>query len=113
MKLSFKERSAYALGAVGKDMAYMLASGYVLYYYQDVLGVDAWIMGIILLIARILDAFNAPVMGIVVAKTHTRWGRFRPWLFSGTILNAIVLYALYAAPVSGGANLMVYLLHNG
>ena len=39
MNLGFKERSAYALGAVGKDMAYMLASGYVLYYYQDVLGV--------------------------------------------------------------------------
>lgn len=49
MNLGFKERSAYALGAVGKDMAYMLASGYVLYYYQDVLGVDAWIMGTILL----------------------------------------------------------------
>lgn len=104
MKLSFKERFAYALGAVGKDMAYMLASGYVLYYYQDVLGVDAWIMGVILLAARILDAFNAPVMGIVVAKTHTRWGRFRPWMLLGTVPSAFLLYLVYAAPggLSGG-----------
>ena len=78
MNLRFKKRLSYALGAVGKDMVYALASSYVLYYYQDVLGVDAWIMGVILLIARIVDALNAPIMGVIVAKTHTRWGRFRP-----------------------------------
>ena len=86
MKLGLKERFAYALGAVGKDMAYALASGYVLYYYQDVLGVDAWIMGIILLAARIIDALNAPIMGVVVAKTHTRHGRFHPWMLVGMFL---------------------------
>lgn len=104
MNLSFKEKSAYALGAVGKDMAYMLASGYVLYYYQDVLGVDAWIMGAILLAARILDAFNAPLMGVVVARTHTKWGRFRPWMLIGTLPSAFLLYLVYAAPgsLSGG-----------
>lgn len=109
MNLAFKEKTAYALGAVGKDMAYMLASGYVLYYYQDVLGVDAWIMGTILLIARILDAFNAPLMGVVVAKTHTRWGRFRPWMLVGTIPSAFLLYLVYAAPTSlNGGGLAAY-----
>ncbi|MCR5006371.1 MAG: glycoside-pentoside-hexuronide (GPH):cation symporter [Clostridiales bacterium] len=98
MKLGLKERFAYALGAVGKDMAYALASGYVLYYYQDVLGVDAWIMGIILLAARIIDALNAPIMGVVVAKTHTRYGRFRPWMLVGTLLSSLLLYLVYAAP---------------
>ena len=109
MDLRFKERLAYALGAVGKDMAYMLASGYVLYYYQDVLGVDAWIMGIILLAARILDALNAPIMGIVVAKTHTRWGRFRPWMLVGTLLSSLLLYLVYAAPAGlSGRSLAAY-----
>ncbi|MDE6580846.1 MAG: glycoside-pentoside-hexuronide (GPH):cation symporter, partial [Ruminiclostridium sp.] len=47
-------------------------------------------------------------MGVLVAKTHSRWGRFRPWLFTGTILNAVVLYALFAAPNLEEAELMVY-----
>ena len=48
MKLSAKEKTAFGLGAVGKDMVYMLSASYILYYYQDIMGVKAWIMGIIL-----------------------------------------------------------------
>lgn len=78
MKLTGREKAAYALGAVGKDMVYMLSSSYVLYYYQDLLGVSAIAMGAILLFARVFDAFNDPVMGVLVARTRSRWGRFRP-----------------------------------
>ena len=98
MGLTLKEKISYGLGAVGKDMVYMLSASYILYYYQDVLGVSAIAMGFILLAARIFDAFNDPIMGIVVAKTRTRWGKFRPWLMIGTITNAVVLFAMFAAP---------------
>ena len=108
MKLSLKQKAAFGLGAVGKDMVYALSASYVMFYYQDILGLSATFVGLILMIARVFDALNDPFMGVLVAKTKTRWGRFRPWLFSGTILNAIVLYALFAAPVGSGANLMVY-----
>lgn len=109
MKLSGKEKAAYGLGAVGKDMVYMLSASYVLYYYQDILGVSAVAMGIILLIARIFDAFNDPIMGVVVAKTKTKWGKFRPWLLIGTVANAVMLYLLYAAPPSlTGKGIVIY-----
>ena len=71
MKLSAKEKTAFGLGAVGKDMVYMLSASYILYYYQDVLGVSAMAMGIILMAARVFDAFNDPIMGVIVAKTRT------------------------------------------
>ncbi|MBO6047455.1 MAG: MFS transporter [Erysipelotrichaceae bacterium] len=90
-------------------MVYMLTSSYVLYYYQDLLGVDPIAMGIILLIARVFDALNDPFMGVIVAKTKTRWGKFRPWLFSGTVLNALILYLLFACPGSlHGTGLTAY-----
>lgn len=98
MRLSAKEKISYGLGAVGKDMVYMLSASYILYYYQDILGVSAIAMGIILMAARIFDAFNDPVMGVIVAKTRTKWGKFRPWLLTGTLLNAVVLYFMFAAP---------------
>ncbi len=104
MKLNGKEKISYGLGAVGKDMVYMLSASYVLYYYQDILGVSAVAMGVILLVARIFDAFNDPLMGVIVEKTKTRWGKFRPWLMIGTLLNAVILFLMFAAPpaLSGG-----------
>ena len=108
MDLTLKQKSAFGIGAVGKDMVYALSASYAMYFYQDVLGLSATFVGLILMIARIFDAVNDPFMGVLVAKTKTRWGRFRPWLFSGTILNAVVLYALFAAPHLEEAGLMVY-----
>ena len=109
MKLTGKEKAAYGLGAVGKDMVYMLSASYVLYYYQDILGVSAIAMGVILMAARVFDAFNDPIMGVIVAKTRTRWGKFRPWLMVGTLLNAGVLYLMFAAPPAlTGSGLVAY-----
>ncbi len=109
MKLSGKEKVSYGLGAVGKDMVYMFSASYILYYYQDLLGVSAIAMGFILLAARIFDAFNDPIMGVIVAKTRTKWGRFRPWLLIGTILNAVVLYFMFSAPPAlDGNGLIAY-----
>lgn len=108
MELTLKQKAAFGIGAVGKDMVYALSASYVMYYYQDVLGLSASFVGLILMIARFFDALNDPFMGVVVAKTRSRWGRFRPWIFSGTLLNAVVLYALFAAPVMSQAAMMVY-----
>lgn len=98
--LTGKEKFAYGIGAVGKDMVYMLSASYVLYYFQDIMKTSAIAMGIILLVARVFDAFNDPIMGVIVARTKTKWGKFRPWLLIGTITNAVVLFLMFAAPPS-------------
>ncbi len=109
VRLGGREKFAYGIGAAGKDMVYMLSASYVLYYYQDIMGVSAVAMGIILFIARIFDAFNDPIMGIIVAKTKTKWGKFRPWLFVGTLTNAIILYLMFSAPPTlNGGGLVAY-----
>ena len=109
MRLTGKEKISYGLGAIGKDMVYMLSASYILYYYQDVLGVAPLAMGAILMGARVFDAFNDPIMGIIVAKTRTRFGKFRPWLLIGTITNTVILILMYSAPPSlDGSGLVAY-----
>lgn len=108
MKLTARQKAAFGIGAVGKDMVYALSASYVMYFYQDVLRLSATFVGLILMIARVFDALNDPFMGVIVAKTRTRWGRFRPWILTGTVLNALVLYALFAAPDLSQAGMMVY-----
>ena len=108
-KLSGSEKVAYGLGAVGKDMVYMLSASYISIYFLDVMGVSAVAIGILLMVARVFDAFNDPLMGVLVAKTKTKWGKFRPWLFIGTVTNAIILYMMFSVPPTlDGAGLVAY-----
>ena len=106
-KLTGTEKFAYGLGAVAKDMVYMLSATYVSIYFMDVMGISAAAIGVLLLVARVFDAFNDPIMGVLVAKTKTRWGKFRPWLLIGTITNAIVLYLMFTIPPTLDAKGMV------
>ncbi len=108
MNLKLKEKVSFGLGAVGKDMVYSIVSGYLLYYYNTVLGISATFVGILFMAARVFDAFNDPLMGVLVEKTNTKMGKFRPWLLIGTILNAVILVLMYAVPDLSGTGLLVY-----
>ena len=98
LRFKASQKAAFGFGAFGKDVVYMLVATYLLYYYNVVLGISSVFVGTVMMAARIFDAFNDPLMGIIVAKTKTRWGKFRPWILAGTILNAVTIYALYATP---------------
>ncbi len=100
---------SYGIGAVGKDMVYALVAGFLMYYYNTVLGINATFIGVLFMAARLFDAFNDPLMGVVVEKTNTKMGKFRPWLMIGTTLNAAILYFMFAVPESlTGNSLLVY-----
>lgn len=110
MKLTRKQKVSYGTGAIGKDMVYAFVSGFLLYYFNVVLGISGAFVGVLFMVARIFDAFNDPLMGVIVEKTKTRWGKFRPWLLLGTLSNAGVLYAMFSVPKGlTGAPLLVYI----
>lgn len=109
MKTSAKQALGFGLGAVGKDMVYALVSGFILYYYNDILGISGTFTGIMMMAARVFDAFNDPLMGVVVEKTNTRFGKFRPWIVTGTLTNALILYGMFAMPSSlTGTPMLIY-----
>lgn len=108
--LTRKEKISFGMGAVGKDMVYSIVSGYLLYYYNTVLGISASFIGVLFMAARVFDAFNDPFMGVVVEKTNTKMGKFRPWLLFGTISNAVILVLMYAVPENiTGMPLLIYI----
>ncbi len=104
MKLKVGQKAAFGFGAFGKDVVYMLIATFLLNYYNVVLGMNAAFIGIVMMGARVFDAFNDPIMGIVVAKTKTKFGRFRPWILAGTVLNALTIFALFAVPANDDPN---------
>ena len=111
MKLKTGQKCAFGFGAFGKDIVYMLIASYLLYYYNVVLGMSSVFIGTVMMAARIFDAFNDPVMGIIVAKTRTRWGRFKPWIFAGTV--CLKRYNLLRAMLSERHSCLTELLSQG
>lgn len=103
--ITTRGKLSYGLGGFGKNLAYGLVSTYTLYYYNTVLGISATFIGTLLMFARIFDAFNDPLMGVIVAKTKSRFGRYKPWIFTGAILNALIMYAMFSVPqfLEGGS----------
>lgn len=109
IKISTRTKITYGIGGFGKNLAYGLVSSYTLYYYNSVLNVSAAFIGTLLMLARIFDAFNDPLMGVIVTRTKSRFGRYKPWIFSGAILNALIMYAMFSVPYSlEGNSLKIY-----
>ena len=77
--ISYLKRFSYASSDIGGQLVFCWISFYLLYFYTDVFGISAATAGTILLIARLTDAIDAPVWGIIFDKTHSRWGKSRPW----------------------------------
>jgi len=98
--LSKKARWCYAFCLMAGNLVYMLTASFVLQYYNVYLGLSAGFVGTILMAARVFDAINDPLTGIVVAKCRFKSGKFRPWLISGSIINGAMLLGLFAVPSS-------------
>ena len=104
-----KSKLGYGIGAIGLDLSYGMFYSFLAKYLTDVLGLSASFLLILTPIARLWDGINDPMMGTIVDNTHTKMGKYRPWILRGSILNAIVLVFLFSNPfkLSGGA-LMAY-----
>lgn len=113
-----RNRITFGLGTIGRDMVYSIISMFLLYYLTEVLDVSTgalwWITGIIL-ICRVFDACNDPVMGLIVDNTRTRFGKFKPWIAFGAFSSGVVtvlLFTGFSLESAGGVALfgILYLL---
>lgn len=94
----------FPLGTVGRDMVYNLVTNFLLTYILFTKGLDAAQLGAITAImvaARVFDALNDPIMGNLIEMTHTRWGKFKPWLLAGILLTSVVVVMVFASDLRG------------
>ena len=103
----------FPLGTVGRDMSYQLFTNFILTFVMftrqlttgQLAAITAIIVG-----ARVFDALNDPLMGNIIDRTRTRWGKFKPWLVIGVVLTSFVIYAAFNSKLQGSAFIWFFAL---
>lgn len=97
-KLSFLERFAYGLGDYSGNLVYSSISAFLLVYYISVLGVDAKVAASIMAVSKIFDGVSDLVMGRIVDKTKSKYGKARPWIFRMCFPLGICTVLMFSVP---------------
>ena len=100
--VSWKERIGYGLGDTASNLTFMVVTLYLMYFYTDVVGLNPAAVAVLLLITKIWDAVNDPLMGLIVDRTHTKWGQCRPYFLWGALPYAIFAVLMFT---TAGSNM--------
>lgn len=106
--LRTKDKIGYGLGDMASALVWQTATLFLAYFYTDVFGLPAAIMGTMFLVVRVVDAFVDPCIGALVDRTQTRHGRFRPWLLWFAIPFGVSCLITFYVPDAGATAKIVY-----
>lgn len=101
----------YSVTGLGRDMAYTLVNYFIIYYLTMGLGLADWELGavtIITVVMRFWDAVNDPVMGTIIDNTRSRWGKFKPWILIGAVLNSVTVFLFFHSFGLTGVPFLIY-----
>lgn len=110
------ERFSYGCGDFGCNIIYTAMSAFLLFYYTDYAGVSSLAVGTIMMVSRIFDGVSDIIMGVIVDRTKSRFGKARPWLLRMCVPFALSGILLFSVPASGGcaeAGLCIHYIQSG
>lgn len=107
-KIGLKEKIGYGLGDAASAIFWKLFSMYLMFFYTDIFGLPAVVVGTMFLVTRIWDAAFDPFVGILADRTETRWGKFRPYLLWMMVPFGIMGVITFSTPDFGPNGKIIY-----
>ena len=110
IKVTLLSKVAYGMGDVGCNFSWMFVGNFLMIFYTDVFGISMGAVAALMLFSRFWDAINDPIIGALSDKTHSRWGRYRPWLLIAAPLTSLVLiFSFWAHPEWSSTAKIIYM----
>lgn len=107
-KLSWLTRIAYGLGDTAQNIVWG-AMSILTFFYTDYAGIDSAMVGLVMLLSRCFDGVSDVIMGFIVERTESRWGKSRPWILWTSVPFAISIVLIYTVPQGTGLVQFAYL----
>ena len=101
-KPSWREIISFAVGDGGCNLVWTTIGSYLTLYYTDSVGIAAATIGTLMLLSRLLDGVSDLVMGSIIDRTHTKWGKARPWILWSAVPMGLGLVLMFSIPSSLG-----------
>ena len=105
---TLKEKIGYGFGDMSSSMFWKIFSYYLPFFYSNIFGLSLADAGLLMLVTRIWDAVSDPMMGVIADRTHTRWGKYRPYLLWIAAPFAIAGILLFTTPDMGTTGKLVW-----
>jgi probable glucitol transport protein GutA len=100
--------ASYTVALGGQNILFAIQLNFLMFAFTDLLGLMPLAVGTLLLLARVFDAVNDPLMGYVVDRTRTRWGKFRPWLLISPVPLGLLTVAMFYNPGLPPTETLIY-----
>ena len=100
-KARWWEIGGFSFNNASTNAVWALISTYYLVYTTEIYGFPAVLVGAIMTGTRVFDAFTDPLIGVLIDRTHTRFGRFRPWILGGALLSAVMIVLMFSGIRTG------------
>lgn len=107
-KVGPRQYLAYGMGNFASQMSWTMVSSYLTIFYTDVFGLAAGAVSLLFLIARVWDGCTDVMMGEIMEHTHSRWGRFRPYITAGAPLMILFTVLTFTVPGFGSTGKLIY-----
>lgn len=102
------KRIGYGIGDLGCNLVFSTMASYLMVFYTDVFGITAAAAGTMMLVTKFIDAMTDTGMGLIVDRTHTKWGQGRPYFLFGAVPFAIFTFLTFYIPDLGSSGKLVW-----
>lgn len=102
------KRIGYGIGDLGCNLVFSTMASYLMVFYTDVFGITAAAAGTMMLVTKFIDAMTDTGMGLIVDRTHTRWGQGRPYFLFGAVPFAVFTFLTFYIPNVGSTGKLVW-----
>lgn len=104
----WKKRIGYGIGDLGCNLVFSTMASYLMVFYTDVFGITAAAAGTMMLITKFIDALTDTGMGVIVDRTHTKWGQGRPYFVLGAVPFAVFTFLTFYIPDLGSNGKLIW-----
>ena len=108
IKVPLSEKLAYCFGDPALTLMYTMTTTLLIYFYTNVVGISAGAVGMIMLLSRVFDGFSDVLMGTIIDRTHSRYGKARIWILRLAVPYALAAVLLFTMPPMGNMGKIIY-----